>query len=212
VSAITLRKLLSHCGGDWARLVAFTQLAINNKLSDLGTTPFELMFNRKLNPFASYVHLPELGQDTTAWIDHQRKVHTQLFPALAKAIYRRQMAMQAAHDRAHPLSPPLEPGTTVMVRDPIRSDKNQPPYLGPYTVVSRASTSTYHLRDDTGALFHRAVPVDQLKVLHTASEPIVTDAVQSDGLKLVPDTVSSAPAAVDATLPARNAVVAGLGN
>jgi len=34
---------------------------------------------------------------------------------------------------------------------------------------------------------------DQLKVLHTASEPIVTDAVQSDGLKLVPDTVSSAP-------------------
>jgi len=38
------------------------------------------------------------------------------------------------------------------------------------------------------------VAVDQLLVPHTASEPIVTDAVQSDGLKPRPDSVSSAPA------------------
>jgi hypothetical protein len=169
-SSLTLRKLLSQCGGDWPRLVPFTQLAINNKFSpDLHTTPFQIFFNRQLNPFASYAELPfDSDLDRAAWLDHQKRVHEQLFPALSSAIAARQRKMMEAFDKSHPLAPPLLAGTVVLRVDNVRASKNDPPYLGPYTIASRISTTTYQLKDPTGALFPRPVPVDQLKVLQHA--------------------------------------------
>ena len=40
-------------------------------------------------------------------------------------------------------------------------------YIGPYTVVKRTLHGPYLLRDDTGAIYHRHVPIDQMKVVYT---------------------------------------------
>jgi hypothetical protein len=153
--------------------VPFVQLAINNKLSGIAdASPFSIFFNRTLNPFVSYASFPhDAPINRAAWIDHQRHVHAQLFPSLISAVQRQQQRMQAAHDRKHSPATPLSPGTVVMLLDPTRASKNQPPYLGPYTVASRASASTYYIRDEPGALFHRPVPIDHLKVLRHAAPP-----------------------------------------
>jgi hypothetical protein len=52
-----------------------------------------------------------------------------------------------------------------MLRDPVRDDKFEPVYVGPYSVVRRAHNGGYVLRDATGDILDRHVPVDQLKLI-----------------------------------------------
>ena len=61
---------------------------------------------------------------------------------------------------------PLPDGSVVMLLDPHRKSKDQPPFVGPYTTVSfDAARKTYALRDEAGGLHHCDVPRDQLKHL-----------------------------------------------
>ena len=92
-------------------------------------------------------------------------VHDQLFPELADAIDIKRRKMCQAFDKKHAQARPIEEGTSVMLRDPLRQSKNEPPYVGPYVVASRAGSSTYWIKDAVGGLLRRPVPVDQLKVL-----------------------------------------------
>jgi hypothetical protein len=52
-----------------------------------------------------------------------------------------------------------------MLYDAVRSNKNQPPWLGPYTIVRVSALGLYTLRDFAGGIFHRDVTRDQLKVV-----------------------------------------------
>lgn len=65
-------------------------------------------------------------------------------------------------------------GTEVYLLDPIKTNKWQPKYLGPYTIVRRAHNGGYVLKDSTGDLLDRHVPIDQLKVLSSKeSKPLI---------------------------------------
>jgi hypothetical protein len=57
----------------------------------------------------------------------------------------------------------LPVGTLVMLRDVLRTNKNSPPFVGPYTVVRVTPLGHYTLKDSVGGLFHRDVPLDMLK-------------------------------------------------
>jgi hypothetical protein len=63
----------------------------------------------------------------------------------------------------------LPPGTQVMVIDEkyIKSPKpnTEPKYIGKYIVVKREVNGPYVLKDMHGNIYHRKVPIDQLKVL-----------------------------------------------
>ena len=59
----------------------------------------------------------------------------------------------------------LPTGATVMLIDPIRKNKFEPKYIGPYTIARRARNGAYVLRDGTGDVLDRHVPLDQLKLL-----------------------------------------------
>ena len=169
----TIRKVLSSVGGEWTELVPFVQLAINNRRHPhTDSTPFEVYHGRKVNDFASYVAFPsDYPLDRAAWIAHQKVVHDQLFPELADAIDLKRRKTCLAFDKKHSQAKPIEVGTRVMLRDPLRQSKNEPPYVGPYVVASRAGSSTYWIKDAVGGLLRRPVPVDQLKVLRKASAP-----------------------------------------
>jgi len=56
-------------------------------------------------------------------------------------------------------------GAIVTIRDPTRNDKFQPKYLGPYTIIRRTRNGTFQLKDETGVMLDRHVPVDQLKLI-----------------------------------------------
>jgi hypothetical protein len=59
----------------------------------------------------------------------------------------------------------LPTGATVILVDPIRKNKFEPKYIGPYTIARRARNGAYVLRDGTGDILDRHVPIDQLKLL-----------------------------------------------
>ena len=56
-----------------------------------------------------------------------------------------------------------------MLNDPLRANKFEPKYVGPYTIVRRAHNGGYVLRDLTGDIFDRHVTADQLKLLTKTS-------------------------------------------
>ena len=56
-------------------------------------------------------------------------------------------------------------GSVVMLIDPVRRDKFEPKYVGPYTIVRRAHNGAYVLKDATGDILDRHVPPDQLKLI-----------------------------------------------
>jgi hypothetical protein len=62
-------------------------------------------------------------------------------------------------------------GASVMLVDPVRANKFEPKYIGPYSVVRRAHNGAYVLRDATGDILDRHVPADQLKVISKAAKP-----------------------------------------
>ncbi|KAF9943604.1 hypothetical protein BGZ65_000680, partial [Modicella reniformis] len=55
-------------------------------------------------------------------------------------------------------------GAVVMVLDPIRGNKLDPKYEGPYTVVKQGRNGTYTLRDTTGDILPRKYVASQLKL------------------------------------------------
>jgi hypothetical protein len=68
-------------------------------------------------------------------------------------------------------------GASVMLIDPVRQNKFQPKYIGPYSVVRRAQNGAYVLRDATGDILERHVPADQLKIISrspTANDNVYT--------------------------------------
>jgi hypothetical protein len=66
-----------------------------------------------------------------------------------------------------------------MLNDPHRTNKFEPKYIGPYTVVRRARNGAYVLKDQTGDILDRHVPADQLKFLtKRAPKKILSEASQ----------------------------------
>ena len=59
-----------------------------------------------------------------------------------------------------------------MLRDELRSNKNDPPYLGPYRITGRNIRGAYDLVDSVGgAAYHRDVCIDRMKIIK-ASIPV----------------------------------------
>ena len=172
--ATSIRKSLSQAGGEWVNLVAFAQLAFNNKIrADTNTDPFSLLFNRQLNPFASYASFPaDSPLAFEAWKQHQLTIRNAVFPVITDKQHSAQNKAQRNFNSRHQISAkPLAPGTTVVIEDVTRSNKNEPPFVGPYTVVSAASASAYWVKDSVNSILQRAIPRQQIKVLDLARVP-----------------------------------------
>jgi hypothetical protein len=174
----TIRKMLSTAGNDWVPLLPIVQLMLNTKTRDLTLLdPFRLVFNRAANAFANFVSVP-LAVDKSAalerWMVAQRAAIDELLPGRRDRILRLQ-AVQNEHfaERHAAAEPtPLPPGTVVMLKDHNRASKQQPPYIGVYTIVSRDDArKTYKIADATGAAYHAEVTLDMLKVLPKARVP-----------------------------------------
>jgi hypothetical protein len=154
------------------------QFAYNNKVRELtGSSPFALMYGRQPNDIRDYTNDPVREFDYDDWKQHQERVVSLILPAIDDRILGKQSDIRKIKInkiRKHVIQDELLPGTLVMIKDPLYllqphvRPTVEPPFIGPYTVVKRTLHGPYVLRDDTGEVYNRQVPIDQMKILFSA--------------------------------------------
>jgi transposase InsO family protein len=169
-----INKEIKSAHEHWPLFVPFVQLCYNHRITEIsGSSPFSLMFGRRMNELVDYTNaeLPQVV-DMNNWKKHQEEVISLIFPAIHLRSRRIQNNyIQKLHKyKRYLLEHDLAPGTCVMIKDPefIKSPGTRPKenarYLGPYYVIRRTLHGNYVLRDATGDVYDRNVPLDQIKV------------------------------------------------
>jgi hypothetical protein len=97
-----------------------------------------------------------------------------IFPAVSSRtrLHKNKMVQSLNNHRRTLLTNAFPNGAIVMLNDPTRTNKFEPKYIGPYTVVRRTRSGGYALRDATGDLLDRHIPPDQLKLVSRKARPI----------------------------------------
>jgi hypothetical protein len=170
--SLAIHKYISELGGNWKDHLPDANMTVNSKIKEShGFSPFQLFFNRPMSVFDDFkpLKLDEKGasaEQIAQWVEFQKKISTELNPAVALQIKSDQQRQRERFAREHIISEEKVPlQAMVMVYDPVRHGKRQPPYVGPYTVEQYNADGSYMLDDMVGASYHRAVTRDQLKVL-----------------------------------------------
>ena len=166
---LIIKKMLHGHQAAWSLYVEFAQLSFNLKIASLtNTSPFVLMFGRRANELKDFTaERPMQSIDLAAWKEHQDKLTALIFPAVSDRIKSEKYKMLKKFERIRKsvMSEPLPAGARVMLRDMNRQNKFEPIYIGPYTVEKKMRSGNYLLRDATGDLLDRIVPIDQLKII-----------------------------------------------
>jgi len=165
-----LAKLMEGQSGDWHYYVPSVQLMMNNKVSKrLNTTPFSLMFARRMNDFINYDDndgnpqtIPYMShEDLMDRIDYMSSI---VFPAISERTKAYINLQKGIADKKHILIDFPE-GSHVMLRVRDRYNNLSPAYQGPYTVVRKTEGGTYILNDEEGILMSRAYTPEELKLI-----------------------------------------------
>jgi transposase InsO family protein len=163
-----LRKFMRETGKSWPTLLPLVQSFINKKHRDAtNSSPFALVFNRTSNHLVPYarVHMPT-DADVDSWLQSQKYLHEQIFPVIRESISANQDEyLVAFNSQRNVVSAHIPTGTIVMLHDIMRSSKNDPPWLGPYTVVRVTPLGHYTLRDMANGIHHHDVTRDRLKIV-----------------------------------------------
>lgn len=173
-----IKKLLHGTSDHWPLFVNCAQLAFNNKVANLtGSTPFSLMFGRTLNEMKDYSDTPPTQINLEDWKEHQQKIISLIYPAISDRIKSgKSQLMKSIDKKRRQLLPTSIPnGATVMVIDKNRTNKFEPKFIGPYTIIRRSRGGSYILRDMSGDMLDRRVPADQLKILNRSVRKVDRD-------------------------------------
>lgn len=165
---LIIKKLLHGTNANWPVFAPFAQLTFNDKVATLtGSSPFALMFGRALNPLTDYTSTSTAPVSLDDWKEQQEKILTLIYPAIGDRIRAGKADLTKRLDKHRKVLLPnsIPNGAIVMLKDINRTQKFDPKYVGPYTVIRRARNGGYVLRDGTGDLFDRHVPADQLKLV-----------------------------------------------
>jgi hypothetical protein len=168
--SMIIKKSLHGTNNHWPLFVNFAQLTFNNKITSLtGSSPFALMFGRELNQLKDYSsdEKQPVIISLDEWKSHQEKIASLIYPAISERIKSgKNKLVQSLNKHRRLLLPSSLPnGSTVMIKDPTRTNKFEPKYIGPYTIIRRSRNGAYVLKDATGDLLDRHVPVDQIKLI-----------------------------------------------
>ena len=197
---LAISKMLHGTKSAWSRLTPFVQAAFNDKYARLtGSTPYSLMFGRRMNAFVDYTHNMEKPIPVTLenWKTHQEKVISVIYPAISDRIKLLSADMRKrldAHRKALDTDP-YPKDSIVMIKDvsyatrPGLKPKTEPKYVGPYIVVRRTRHGAYLVKDTDGNFLDRMVSIDHIKKASAnlemetiyQVEDILDDRERSDG-------------------------------
>ena len=186
---MTLLKFLRGAIGYWPLYVPYVQYAYNQKVKSItGSSPFALMFNRTPNLPIDYSDsmLEDTPEALAAWKKHQQDVVECIYPSIRTRVKTGQDKYNAYVDGKHQLISPdkrIPNNTIVYIKDPkYLVDKSKKPmlegtYIGPFKIHNSNKHGIYTLEDDMGAIVHRGVPIDQIKIGVPSGQPVHPDSV-----------------------------------
>ncbi len=184
---ITINKMVQGMHVHWPLYLSFVQLSINSKISELTlSTPFALMFARKMNDFVDYSHVQQEDQKVALddWKKHQEEVLSLIYPQIELRAKRVQdeYKQKLEQIRKNVLLRDLPPGTQVMIFDEkylkgTPKPNTAPKYIGKYVIVRRETNGPYVVKDMMGEVLPRKVPIEHMKVLF---RPGMIPAMQDD--------------------------------
>jgi hypothetical protein len=164
----SIKKSISGDTTSWDLWLPSVQLAVNSKVAAVhGSTPFSVMFARKLNPFADFSSTePSLAPTNEDLQKRLEYITNVVYPSVAKRSKSSSSKLRETFLKNHKiLKEDFPSGSFVMMIDPERKNKLEPVYLGPFKVLRRNRGGAYVLQDMQGALLPRNVPASHLKLV-----------------------------------------------
>ena len=160
-----LKKELYGDNTKWKTILPATQLMMNDKISVIhNSTPFSVMFARKLNPFDNYEAASSNSQPKEEFEKRLRFIDTVLRPALITANEKSKSRTKERFDKSHRLiNFPI--GSLVMIVNNTKENKLETSYEGPYKVLKLHKGGSYTLQDAAGVLLSKGVPPSQMKLI-----------------------------------------------
>ena len=176
VTTMIIKKFLHGAHETWPLFLPFAQLTYNDKISSItGSSPFALMFGRRMNHFKDYASIPENIEHVSLddWKTHQLKILSVVYPAVSERVrfMKEDMKRLLNKHRRQLTGTSIPSGAVVMIKDVQRQNKFEPKYVGPYSVIRRAQNGGYVLRDATGDILDRHVPADHIKIISKKPKP-----------------------------------------
>ena len=164
-----IRKLLQGEDRAWDTKHHGVQLFLNLKIAARHQSrPFSVMFNRAHNLFQDFSGDSSIPAEFDLNTVQKRLNFATdiLYPAIRdKTATNMSKAIHQFAKHKKILKEPFPVGSMVMVKDPTRSSKLEPYYLGPFKVLRKNRGGAYLLLDSDATLFQRAVAPEALKLV-----------------------------------------------
>jgi hypothetical protein len=173
-----LRTLMTDLGADWIEILPVANIAINATIKELtGLSPYMMMFNRPVGVFEQCKLPVDVDEDISLeaknrWLEHQRNVLEQLFPATRERINAMKQRYKMDFAKKHKIAQTTLPiGAKVMLKELKVTNKNCAFYHSLFEVIKVHEDYSYDIKDAAGNTLEEQ-PIDHLKVL-----PIGKDAL-----------------------------------
>ncbi len=164
---IAKRALKTQLNGEinrWAECVYDAQFILNTRVTARhGSTPFSLMFARRVNMQTADRNLNGREFSEVDWEERAKTMVNTVFPAVAARTAQYNSKMVEQFRKAHKIVDGFVPGSYVYRLDTSTKKKSLPKYVGPYCVVTGLPDGGYLLRDGTGTFFPSSVAAKFLK-------------------------------------------------
>ena len=161
-----LRKITGGDLTDWDLFLPAVALALNTHANrSTKSSPSSLLFGVPVGDFASYNRVQDRQLDSNEMNLRIRQLVEVVRPEAQAAFKKAQAKSRAANAKHRRTTPALLVGAKVMLRNPVRSSKHDPPWTGPFTVVRQTQGGSYQLQGASLELLQRTVPRDQLKLI-----------------------------------------------
>jgi hypothetical protein len=157
-----LNKFLIDDVTQWSQLLPYIQLQMNNTIkSTTNSKPFEIMFAKKAN-------LPS----ENIWAKDAATRMVIIFPAIKEMIEAKRFISNQYFAAKHKIrTKPFKVGDIVLFRDPHRTSKLMPPWIGPYQVTA-IKNKELEISDLADNRKRNTVTVDQLKDYYVPHDEI----------------------------------------
>jgi hypothetical protein len=171
-----LTKYVNGDWSEWCKFVPMVQLSINNRITARHhSTPFSLMFTRRLNEPRNDDTVESAPLTESQLIERNSQIAKILFPTIDAVSQSYSGKMANDFNLSHKIiSEGYPTGAMVMKRVDVKAAKGNAKYEGPFKVLEKTKYGTYALLDATGALYQKRVPADHLKLIsvpdHTLEE------------------------------------------
>jgi len=162
----TVYKRLHGRDRDWDLYLPSTQLFVNMKTTRRhGSTPYSLMFARNANEFVNSSGQdpkePLTEEQLQARLEYMTAV---VYPAIQEKTKQTMKAYKKDFAASHSLiSDKFIPGSLVMAKNELRTQKAEERFTGPFLVKQRTVNGAYVLTDSMGTEFKR--PASSLKLV-----------------------------------------------